>query len=120
MEHHASNTSLKDTNRAQDQHLLGKEKHASVKHFLPAVCGHTLVTAVFFIPFFALDGRVVTTCSHTDARHRGGVAGAVHFHLHLKNEERGSTLGFCSCSFVSTVVSLMSASFWYMPNVVIN
>lgn len=92
MEHHASNTSLKDTNRAQDEHLFGEEKHASVKHYTPAVCGHALIAAVFSIPFFALDGRVVTTCSHTDAHHRCGVAGAVHFHLHLKNERREASL----------------------------
>lgn len=84
-------------------HLLGGgEKEARVNHHPPAVCDHTLVAAVFFVPFFALDGRVVAAFSHAYAHHRGGVAGAVHLHLHLKNERRVTLLQGSTCTPAST------------------
>lgn len=93
MEHHASNTSLKDTTKVSNALILpGGEEKARVSPHTPAVCDHTLVAAVFFVPFFALDGRVVAARSHADAHHRGGVAGAVHLHLHLENERRVTLL----------------------------
>lgn len=90
--HQAINTSLekqKNTFKATVESIYRDAKVGRANGKVPAVCGDALVTAVLFVPVFALHGLVGAAGSDADvggrSRGHGWSRGYVHLHLHLKD-----------------------------------
>lgn len=53
--------------------------------YTPAVCGHTLITAVLSVPVFTRYCWPVASSPHTYTLHSNGITGPINLHLILKN-----------------------------------
>lgn len=77
---------LSEKQKCYNELFVGREyKHMQESDvYTPAVCGHTFIAAVFFVPVFAVYGWVVASRPHAHACH-SCTGGPVHLHLILKH-----------------------------------